>query len=154
MGPLTYILPLRFSTRNSNCNGLRCFLYLLWRVLVQFAFGLSLFLFVWGIWLGGATGIRDQRQIRVEIADLIIPHQIQLVLAPLITVASAVFICIAVYLSLDVVALQADAIYDTLPISRGWLFVVVPLVGSVIFLQLVRVFILQIKQFQAQEGSR
>ena len=115
---------------------------------------LSLFLFVWAIWLGGAAGIRDQTQIRVELAERYLPLGIKRILIPGISLVCSGFILVIIYKSIEVVEIQASATYDVLPFSRDWLFMVVPLVGSVMFLQYLRVTFRQIKKFYGLRSSR
>ncbi len=112
---------------------------------------LSLFLFIWAVWLGGATGIRDRNQIRVELAEQFLPLGVRRILMPCISLACALFLLVVIYKSFEIVELQASAIYDTLPFTRDYLFMVVPIVGSVMFLQIVRVFIRQIGEFYFQD---
>ena len=114
---------------------------------------LSMFLFIWAIWFGGASGIRDQNQIRVELAERFLPHGIKRVLMPAISLACALFLLIVIYESFEIIELQASAIYDTLPFTRDYLFMVVPVVGSVMVLQSVRVFIRQIGQYYFPDGD-
>ena len=108
---------------------------------------LSMFLFIWAIWFGGASGIRDQTQVRVELAERYLPHGIRRLLMPGISLACALFLLIVIYKSFEVVELQSSAIYDTLPFTRDYLFIVVPVLGSVMALQAVRVFVRQIGQY-------
>ncbi len=114
----------------------------------------SLFLFVWAIWLGGSAGIRDESQIKVELAERYLPLRVKRILMPLTSLVCSGFLLMVVYKSLEVVKFQTSAIYDTLPMSRGWLFLVVPAVGSVMFLQYLRVLIRQIRRYYLEEESR
>ena len=114
----------------------------------------SLFLFVWAIWLGGAAGIRDQSQIRVELAERYLPFKIKRILMPAISLICSLFLLVVIYKSFEVVELQASAIYDTLPISRLFLFIVAPIVGTIMFLQYIRVIVRQIKEYYFQENGR
>ncbi len=115
---------------------------------------LSMFLFIWAIWFGGAAGIRNQTQVRVELAERYLPHDIQRLLMPGISLACALFLLIVIYKSFEVIELQGSAIYDTLPFTRDYLFMVVPVLGSVMTLQVIRVFVRQIGQyyFPDQDG--
>ena len=115
---------------------------------------LSLFLFIWAIWIGGAIGIRDQSQIKVELAERFLPHGIKRILMPGISLVSSLFLLLVIYKSFEVVELQSSAIYDTLPFSRAYLFVVVPIVGSVMFIQCIRVFLRQIREYYFSENTR
>ncbi len=108
---------------------------------------LSMFLFIWAIWFGGASGIRDQTQVRVELAERYLPYGVQRLLMPGISLACALFLLIVIYKSFEVIELQGSAIYDTLPFTRDYLFMVVPVLGSVMVLQALRVFVRQIGQY-------
>ncbi|MYF07832.1 MAG: TRAP transporter small permease [Rhodospirillaceae bacterium] len=112
---------------------------------------LSMFLFIWAIWFGGASGIRDQSQIRVELAERYLPHGIQRILMPGISLASALFLLIVIYKSFEVVELQGSAIYDTLPFTRYYVFLFFLFVGSVMVLQFIRVFVRQVGQYYFPE---
>ncbi len=111
----------------------------------------SLFLFVWAVWLGGAIGMRDRTQVRVELAELYLPAGVRRILIPGITMGCAAFLLLAIYKSFTIIERQASAHYDTLPVTRDTLFVVVPVVGSVMFLQLVRVFVNQVRESGAPD---
>ncbi len=108
---------------------------------------LSMFLFIWAIWFGGAAGIRDQTQVRVELAERYLPHGVKRLLMPGISLACALFLLIVIYKSFEIVELQSSAIYDTLPFTRDYLFMVVPVLGSVMALQSIRVFVRQVGQY-------
>ena len=114
----------------------------------------SLFLFVWAVWLGGAAGIRDRSQIRVELAERYLPLKIKRVLMPAISLICSGFLLVVIYKSIEVVKLQASAIYDTLPFSRLYLFIVAPIVGTVMLIQYIRVMVRQVKEYYFQENSR
>ena len=81
----------------------------------------SLFLFIWAIWLGGAAGVRDQSQIKVELAERYLPLPVKRILEPTISVVCSLFLIIVIYKSFEIVELQASATYDTLPFSRAFL---------------------------------
>lgn len=108
---------------------------------------LSMFFFIWAIWFGGAAGIRDETQVRVELAERFLPLSIKRVLMPAISLACALFLVLVIYHSFQIIELQSSAIYDTLPFNRDVLFMVVPIVGSVMLLQFIRVFVRQIKMY-------
>ena len=118
---------------------------------IVWATPLSMFLFVWAIWFGGASGIRDESQIRVELAERFLPHGVKRVLMPGISLACSLFLLVVIYKSFEIIELQASAIYDTLPFNRNYLFVVVPIVGSVMLLQYIRVFVRQIRKYYFPE---
>ncbi|MCY3829290.1 MAG: TRAP transporter small permease [Rhodospirillaceae bacterium] len=115
---------------------------------------LSMFLFIWAIWFGGASGIRDQTQVRVELAERYLPHGIQRLLMPGISLACALFLLIVIYKSFEVIKLQSSAIYDTLPFTRDYLFMVVPVLGSVMVLQTIRVFVRQIGRYYFPDADK
>ena len=112
---------------------------------------MAMFLFVWAIWFGGAAGIRDENQIRVEFSEQFLPVSIQRILLPAITLASAAFLVLVIAKSGRIIELQSTAVYDTLPFNRDVLFVVVPIVGSIIVLQCIRVFVRQVKRYYFPE---
>lgn len=115
---------------------------------------LSMFLFIWAIWFGGAAGIRDQTQVRVELAERYLPFRIKRILMPAISLACALFLLLVIYKSFEIIELQASAIYDTLPFNRNWLFMVVPIVGSIMVIQCFRVFVRQVKEYYPEIGDR
>jgi len=114
---------------------------------LAFPMPLSLFLFVWMVWLGGAAGIRDEGQIRMEFAERYLPEPIKRFLMPTISLVCTVFILVVIYVSIEVVKIQASATYDTLPFSRAYLFIVAPIVGGVMFLQYLRVLLRQVRRY-------
>jgi TRAP-type C4-dicarboxylate transport system permease small subunit len=114
---------------------------------LAFPMPFSLFLFVWMVWLGGAVGIRDEGQIRMEFAERYLPESIKRFLIPSISLVCTGFILVVIYMSIEVVKIQASTTYDTLPFSRAYLFVVAPIVGSVMFLQYLRVFLRQVRRY-------
>ena len=111
---------------------------------------MSMFLFVWGIWFGGAAGIRDENQIRVELVDQILPISVQRVLLPIISLSCAAFLVLVIMKSFAIIEMQSTTIYDTLPFNRDALFVVVPIVGSVMVLQCLRVCVRQMRRLSAR----
>ena len=114
---------------------------------IVWATPMAMFLFVWGIWFGGAAGVRDENQIRIEFSEQFLPVSIKRILLPLITLASAAFLVLVIAKSARIIELQSTAVYDTLPFNRDVLFIVVPIVGSIIVLQCVRVFVRQVRQY-------
>lgn len=108
---------------------------------------MAMFFFVWGIWLGGAAGMRDENQIRVEIGEQFLPVSIQRWLMPAISLSSSAFLVFVIAKSPRIIELQSSAVYDTLPFNRDVLFVVAPVVGTVMALQLLRVFVRQIRRY-------
>ena len=91
----------------------------------------SLYFFVWMVWLGGAAGMRDERQMRMELAERNLPQTIRRFLEPAKTLTALGLLILIVYKSFEVVEIQGDAIYDTFPVSRSVLFIVAPIMGSV-----------------------
>ena len=118
---------------------------------IVWATPMAMFLFVWGIWLGGAAAMRDENQIRVEIGEQFLPTSILRFLMPLISLISIAFLIFVILKSPRIIQLQSSAIYDTLPFNRDALFIVVPIVGSVMVLQLSRVFLRQVQRFWLTE---
>lgn len=108
---------------------------------------LSMFFFIWAIWLGGAAGIRDRTQIRVELADIYLPHSVNRFLTPAISLMCCAFLVLVIAKSFVIIQLQSSAIYDTLPFSRDVLFMVVPTIGLVMLISYIRVFFQQIDEF-------
>ncbi len=125
-------------------------LQIIFRYFVQspivWATPMAMFLFVWGIWFGGSAAIRDENQIRVEFTETLMPRSIRRILVPLITLVSAAFLIFVIIKSPAIIRLQSTAVYDTLPFNRDILFLVVPIAGSVMVLQCLRVFVRQIRR--------
>ena len=121
---------------------------------IVWATPMAMFLFVWGIWFGGAAAIRDENQIRVEFSEQFLPVSAQRILLPLITLISAAFLVLVIVKSPKIVKLQSTAVYDTLPFNRDVLFIVVPVVGSIMALQCVRVFVRQVRRYYFPETLR
>lgn len=107
----------------------------------------SLFCFVWLVWLGAIGGMREERQIRIEFAEKYSPRPIQRILVPANTVLSMVFLVLVVYYGVHVAESQMSAVYDILPFSRGVLYSVAPVCGSLMFLSLVRVLVRQVRRY-------
>ena len=108
---------------------------------------LAMFLFIWGIWFGGVAGMRDENQIRVELAEIYFPMLVRRFLFPLLTLLSIGFLILVIAKSPRIIQLQSTAVYDTLPFNRDALFLVVPIVGSLMVIALLRVFLRQIRRF-------
>lgn len=106
----------------------------------------ALFLFVWLIWLGAATGMRDERQIRVDFFEQFFPDSFRKGFAIFNSLISILFMILVVYYGIKVTAIQASAEYDALPFNRDILFSVAPIAGSLMVVYLIRVFIRQIRQ--------
>lgn len=68
-------------------------------------------------------------------------------LFPLLTLLSIGFLILVIVKSPRIIQLQSTAVYDTLPFNRDVLFLVVPIVGSLMVITLLRVFLRQIRRF-------
>ena len=106
----------------------------------------SLFLFVWLIWLGGATGMRDERQIRVDFFEQFFPARLRNFFTLFNSALSILFMLLVVYYGVKVTAVQMSAEYDALPFSRGVLFSVAPIVGTLMTIYLIAVLVRQLKR--------
>ena len=115
----------------------------------------SLFCFVWLVWLGGIGGMREERQIRIEFAEKYAPKAVQRILIPGATVLSLIFLVFVIYYGIQVADSQMSAEYDILPFSRGILYAVAPVGGSLMFLTLVRVLVRQVRRYSpgASQGE-
>lgn len=127
--------------------GLQIFFRYVLNNALSWVYPFSLIVFIWMIWLGGAAGIRDETQIRIDFAENLLPDKIKRILMPLMSIICILFLITAVYKSIDIVRLQSLAQYGNLPFSRGVLFIVVPIMGSVMVFQYLRVLIRQIKKY-------
>jgi len=107
----------------------------------------SLFCFVWLVWLGGVGGMREEKQIRIEFAEKYLPLSIQRILIPMNTILSLVFLGFIIYYGVQVAESQMTAVFDILPFSRGVLYAIAPLGGSLMLISLVRVLIRQIHRY-------
>lgn len=114
---------------------------------------LSMFFFIWAIWLGGAVGIRDRTQIRVELAEIYLPHSVNRILVPATSLLCCAFLILMIVRSFAIIEMQSTAIYDTLPFTRDYLFVVVPSIGLVMLVNYIRVFLRQIGEFYFNTGA-
>ena len=91
--------------------------------------------------------MRDENQIRVELAEIYFPMLVRQFLFPLLTLLSIGFLILVIAKSPRIIQLQSTAVYDTLPFNRDALFLVVPIVGSLMVIALLRVFLRQIRRF-------
>jgi TRAP-type transport system small permease protein len=107
----------------------------------------SLFCFVWLVWLGGVGGMREERQIRIEFAEKYLPRSILRVLMPTNTILSLVFLGFVIFYGIQVAESQMSAVYDILPFSRGILYAVAPVCGSLMAISLGRVLARQIRRY-------
>ena len=106
----------------------------------------ALFFFVWLIWIGGATGMRDEKQIRVDFFEQFFPDRLRKGVVIFNSLVSILFMILVVYYGIKVTAIQASAEYDALPFNRDVLFSVAPIVGSLMVVYLIGVLIRQIRQ--------
>ena len=107
----------------------------------------SLLFFVWLVWLGGVGGMREEKQIRIEFAEKYLPLSIQRILIPANTIFSLIFLGFIIYYGVQVAESQMTAVFDILPFSRGVLYAIAPLGGSLMLISLVRVLIRQIHRY-------
>lgn len=107
----------------------------------------SLFCFVWLVWLGAIGFMREERQIRIDFMETYAPRRIQKFILPATTVLSLVFLVFVIYYGVLVAESQMSAVYDILPFSRGILYAAAPIGGSLMFLTLTRVLLRQIRRF-------
>jgi TRAP-type C4-dicarboxylate transport system permease small subunit len=122
------------------------FRYLLNRPL-SWTLEVSLFCFVWLVWLGAIGYMREERQIRIDFAETYTPKRVQRVLLPLNTALSMVFLLVVIYYGVLVTDSQRSAVYDILPFSRAIVYAAAPVGGSLMFLTLARVLIRQIRRY-------
>ena len=106
----------------------------------------SVFLFVWLIWVGGATGMREERQIRVDFFERFFPEKLRNFVMLFNTILAILFMTLVVFYGVKVAEIQMTAEYDSLPFRRGVLYSVAPIVGTLMILYLIGVFIRQIKR--------
>lgn len=99
----------------------------------------SLLLFVWSVWLGGAGGMREGRQIRIDVIDSYAPASLRRVLEPVLTTLSLAFLALVIWYGVKVTESQLSAEYDILPVSRAVLYAVAPVMGSIMALYLLRI---------------
>ncbi len=106
----------------------------------------SIFCFVWLVWLGAIGFMREERQIRIDFMETYAPRSIQKVLLPVNTALSLVFLVFVIYYGVYVTESQMSAVFDILPFSRGIQYAAAPVGGSLMFLTLVRVLVRQIRR--------
>ncbi len=107
----------------------------------------SLFCFVWLVWLGGVGGMREEKQIRIEFAEKYLSRRILRILMPATTVLSLIFLGFVIFYGVQVAESQMSAVYDILPFSRGVLYAVAPVCGILMVISLVRVLARQIRKY-------
>jgi len=113
----------------------------------------SLFCFVWLVWMGGVGGMREERQIRIEFAEKYLPRSILRILMPANTILSLIFLGFVIFYGIQVAESQMTAVYDILPFSRGVLYAVAPVGGSLMVISLVRVLARQIRRYSLRSES-
>ena len=114
----------------------------------------SLFCFVWLVWLGGVGGMREEKQIRIEFAEKYLSRKILRILMPATTVLSLVFLGFVIFYGVQVAESQRSAVYDILPFSRGILYAVAPVCGVLMVVSLVRVLARQIQRYSPRTEGR
>ena len=107
----------------------------------------SLFCFIWLVWLGAIASMREERQIRIDFAETYSPKRIKRILLPVNTILSMLFLVFVIYYGVRVTESQMSAVYDILPFSRGILYAAAPVGGSLMFLTLARVLVRQIRRY-------
>ncbi len=106
----------------------------------------SIFCFVWLVWLGAVGFMREERQIRIDFMETYAPRSIQKVFVPVNTALSLVFLVFVIYYGVYVTESQMSAVFDILPFSRGIQYAAAPVGGSLMFLTLMRVLVRQIRR--------
>ena len=109
----------------------------------------SLFCFIWLVWLGAIGHMREERQIRIDFAETYTSRRIQRVLLPTNTILAMVFLVFVIYYGVQVTDSQRSAVYDILPFSRAILFAAAPIGGSLMLLTLARVLVRQIRRYSS-----
>ncbi len=113
----------------------------------------SLLFFVWLVWIGGIGGMRDEKQIRIEFAEKYLPRPIQRILMPANTVVCLIFLGFVIFYGVQVAESQRSAVYDILPFSRGVLYAIAPVAGTLMFVSLLRVLARQIRRYSSPAES-
>ncbi len=104
----------------------------------------SILFFAWSVWLGGAGGMREGRQIRIDVIDFYAPASVRRILEPALTILSLAFLALVVWYGVKVTESQSTAEYDILPVSRAVLYAVAPVMGSIMALYLLRILARQL----------
>lgn len=104
----------------------------------------AILLFVWSVWLGGAGGMREGRQIRIDVIDIYAPASVRRVLEPVLTLLSLAFLAVVIWYGVKVTGFQRTAEYDILPVSRAVLYAVAPVMSSIMALYLLRILARQL----------
>lgn len=113
----------------------------------------SLFCFVWLVWLGAIGCMREEKQIRIDFAEKHAPIALQRILVPTTTILSMVFLVVVVYFGVQVADSQRSAVYDILPFSRGVLYAAAPIGGTLMFLSLARVLARQVRRYYGARNA-
>ena len=98
--------------------------------------------------------MRDNREIRIELAEKYLPRSITQFLMPLLSIISIGVMILVVYYGIKVTSFQTTSIYDALPFPRSVLFAVAPIVGSLMGIYLLRRLIEQLKPFFTTGSSK
>ena len=107
----------------------------------------SLFCFVWLVWLGAIGYMREEKQIRIDFMEKYTPVAVQRIFVPTTTFLSMLFLVAVVYYGVQVADSQRSAVFDILPFSRGVLYAAAPIGGTLMFLSLARVLLRQIRRY-------
>ena len=91
--------------------------------------------------------MRDEREIRIELAEKYLPFSIKRFLMPFLSLLSIGLLILVVYYGIKVMDFQATGIYDALPFPRSILFAVAPIVGSLMGIYLLRRLVGQLRSF-------
>jgi len=108
---------------------------------------ISLFCFVWLVWLGAIGCMREEKQIRIDFMEKYTPVAVQRIFVPLTTLLSMVFLVAVVYYGVLVTDSQRSAVFDILPVSRAFVYASAPLGGTLMFLSLARVLVRQVRRY-------
>ena len=89
----------------------------------------------------------------MELAEIYLPHSVNRILVPATSLLCCAFLILMIVRSFAIIEMQSTAIYDTLPFTRDYLFVVVPSIGLVMLVNYIRVFLRQIGEFYFNTGA-
>ena len=122
------------------------FRYLLNRPLV-WSLEVSLFCFVWLMWVGGVGSMREERQIRIDIMEKYAPLSVRRIFVPATTILSMMFLVFVIYYGVYVTESQMSAVFDILPFPRGVQYAAAPIGGTLMFVSLARVLLRQLRRY-------
>ncbi len=122
------------------------FRYLLNRPLV-WSLEVSLFCFVWLMWVGAIGSIREERQIRIDFVEKYAPLPLRRILVPATTILSMAFLVLVIYYGVYITESQTSAVFDILPFPRAVQYAAAPIGGTLMLLSLARVFVRQIHRY-------